>query len=74
MIITYILLKYTNIINTKTINVYSSIDKLTREYYIHNMKIAYIISTISLSFILLIFYIIHKKVAYKSIDYKKEGG
>lgn len=72
--LSYILLKYTNIFNGNTINVYNSVDELKKTYYIHNMKISYLVSTIIIILILFIYYIIHKKVAYKNIDYKKEGG
>lgn len=72
--ITYILLIYTNFFNGSTISIYNSVDELKKNYYIHNMKIAYLVSTLIIILILYIYYIIHKKVAYKNIDYKKEGG
>lgn len=66
-IITYILLKYTNIYNGITISVYNSIEEFQKEYYVRNMKISYLISTLIIILILFIYYLIHKKVAYKKI-------
>lgn len=66
-IITYILLKYTNIFSGVTISVYNSIEEFQKEYYIRNMKISYLISTIIIILFLFIYYIIRKKVAYKKI-------
>lgn len=72
--ITYILINYTNILDGETINVYSSIDENVRDYYVYNMKYAYLISTFSIILLLFIYYIIRKKVAHKNIGYQKEGG
>ena len=72
--ITYILINYTNIFNIDTISVYSQIDQVKRSYYVYNMKKAYLLSTSLIIVFLLIYYIIRKKVAYKNIGYKKEGG
>ena len=74
MVITYILINYTNIFNIDTISVYSQIDQVKRSYYVYNMKKAYLLSTTLIIVFLLIYYIIRKKVAYKNIGYKKEGG
>lgn len=74
MIITYILIKFTNIFNFKTTTVFNSIDEIKKENYILNMKFSYLLSTAIIIFIITLFYLIRKKVAYKNIDYKKEGG
>lgn len=74
MVITYIVLTYTNIIDYETICVYSDIDNYERANYISNMKISYLISTFLIIIFLFIYYVIRKKVAYKNIGHKKEGG
>lgn len=74
MLITYIFIKYTNIFKFESINVYSSIDQSIREYYVSNMKLAYLFSTFLIISFLFIYYLIRKKVAHKNIGYKKEGG
>ena len=72
--ITYILINYTNIFYIDTVSVYNQIDQVKRSYYVYNMKKAYLLSTSLIIVFLLIYYIIRKKVAYKNIGYKKEGG
>ena len=74
MIITYIVLTYTNIIDYETICVYSDIDNYERVNYISNIKISYLISTFLIIIFVFIYYVIRKKVAYKNIGHKKEGG
>lgn len=74
MLITYIFIKYTNIFYSETINVYSSNDQNIREYYVSNMKLSYLFSTVLIISFLFIYYLIRKKVAHKNIGYKKEGG
>lgn len=74
MAITYILINYTNVLDFNTISVYSNIEENTKEYYIYNIKKAYLISTSLISIFLFIYYFIRRKVAHKNIGYKKEGG
>lgn len=74
MMITYILITYTEYFNLKTISAYSCIDDNLRQNYIYNMKLSYLISTFIIIFFIIIYYTIQKKVAYKNIGHKKEGG
>lgn len=61
MAITYILLKYTSILDLSAISVYGSVDESIRTEYMYNMKISYLISTISIIFIIFIYYLTRKK-------------
>ena len=65
-IITYILLRYTNMHDLSTISVFSNTETITKTNYIENMKIAYLSTTFIIIAGLFIFFCIRKLYFRKS--------